>query len=110
MCSDKLYLTDTFIQHRFIDGRDGQKFIFIDDVLLNVVNNSQFMHLEPEQDMLLKVSAKQAYGVNMKMSLCEGGEDTDDVWKLHKESAKCPVHSSQIGNNELLFAKITKGQ
>lgn len=41
MCSDKLYLVDSFIQHRFIDGRDGQKFVFEDSILLNVVNNTQ---------------------------------------------------------------------
>ena len=40
MCSDKFYLLDTFIQHRFLDGRDGQRFTFVDDVLLNIVNNT----------------------------------------------------------------------
>lgn len=60
--------------------------------------------------MLLKVSAKEAYGVNMKMSLCDGGEDVDDDWKLHLESARCPVHSSQVGNNELLYATVSKGK
>lgn len=40
MCSDKLYLVDTFIQHRFIDGRDGKRFVFEEDILLNVVNNT----------------------------------------------------------------------
>ena len=53
--------------------------------MLNVVNNTQHVNIEPEQDMLLKVAAKQAYGVNMKMSLCEGlhDEEAADDWKLH---------------------------
>ena len=85
MCANKLYLVDSFIQNRFISGRDGLKFVFEDSILLNVVNNTQHVNIEPEQDMVLKVAAKQAYGVNIKMSLCEGlhEESAADDWKLH---------------------------
>ena len=40
MCSDKFYLMDYYIQNRYIEGRDGQKFVFEDTVVLNVVNNT----------------------------------------------------------------------
>lgn len=32
--------------------------MFEDSILLNVVNNTQHVNIEPEQDMLLKVAAK----------------------------------------------------
>ena len=95
MCDNKLYLHEQFIQSRFIDHRGGQKFIFDDDIILNLVNSSQQVAIVPEADMLLKVTAKEAYGVNLAMSLCQGRE--------------CPVKSSQIGNTEVLFAKVQKG-
>ena len=45
--------------------------------------------------MLLKMSSKEAYGVNMAMTLCTE-ED-------------CLVSSSQIGNTEVLFTILDKG-
>ena len=45
--------------------------------------------------MLLKLSAKEAYGVNMAMSLCEGSD--------------CRVTSSKIGNTEILYAVVRAG-
>jgi len=30
MCGNKLFLTETFIQNRFISGRNGQRFTFDD--------------------------------------------------------------------------------
>ena len=44
------------------------------------------------------------------MSLCLGGVDVDDDWKLHLESSNCPKHSSHIGNNEILYATVSKGE
>jgi hypothetical protein len=60
--------------------------------------------------MLLKVSAKEAYGVNMKLSLCEG--DADDPlhgWE-RQAAAACSGHSSQIGNHEILYVTVSKGK
>jgi len=59
--------------------------------------------------MLLKVSAKEAYGVNMKLSLCEGADDGDDG-REHRSTSSCSVHSSQIGNREILYATVSKGR
>jgi hypothetical protein len=96
MCGNKLYLAEQFLQNRFIDQRGGQKFIFDDDIILNLVNSSQQVSIVPEADMLLKVAAKEAYGVNMGMRLCEGQD--------------CPVKSSTTGNTEQLFATVKKGR
>lgn len=96
MCGNKLYLSEQFIQNRFIDHRGGQKFIFDDDIILNLINSSQSVSIVPEADMLLKVSAKEAYGVNLGMSLCQGSD--------------CSVKSSQSGNIEMLFATVKKGR
>jgi len=71
MCGDKLFLTERFIQTRFIDKKAGQRFVFEDSILLNVVNGTQHVYLKPEEDMLLRVSSKESHGVNMKMSVCE---------------------------------------
>jgi len=46
--------------------------------------------------MLLKISAKEAYGINMGMTLCQG---TD-----------CSVKSSKVGNTEILFSVLKKGK
>lgn len=40
MCGDKLYLSESFLQNRFIENRGGQKFIFDDDIILNLINSS----------------------------------------------------------------------
>lgn len=58
--------------------------------------------------MLLKVTAKEAYGINMKLSLCEGSDGRGDDWG-RPDSRACPTHSSQIGNHEILFATLRKG-
>lgn len=96
MCGDKLYLSETFIQNRFIEDRDGQKFIFDDDIILNLINASQSILFTPERDMLLKASAKEAYGVNLAMQLCAGSD--------------CSVKSAQTGNTEMLMAEVKQGQ
>jgi len=96
MCGDKLYLNQDFIQNRFIDHRGGQKFIFDDDIILNLVNSTQDITITPEEDMLLKMSAKEAYGVNMGIVMCSKGD--------------CSVKSSKVGNTEMLFAVVRKGQ
>lgn len=58
--------------------------------------------------MLVKVSAKEAHGVNMKLRLCEG-EDPEDVGD-RQQSTTCPASSSQIGNHEILYARMSKGK
>jgi len=95
MCGDKLYMAEDFIQNRFIDHRGGQKFIFDDDIILNLVNVSQTIRLEPEEDMLLKMSAKEAYGINMGMTLCQGQD--------------CSIKSQKVGNTEVLYAQVRRG-
>lgn len=95
MCGDKLFLSESFIQNRFIADKAGQRFVFEDDVILGLVNTTQKIKIEPEEDMLLKVSSKQAYGVNLAMRLCD---DHD-----------CHGFSSQTGNTEILYAKAKKG-
>lgn len=96
MCGDKLYLTESFIQNRFIDGRGGQKFTFEDNVIFSLINATQKIEFRPEEDMLLKMSSKQAYGVNMGMSLCQGRD--------------CLFSSSQVGNTEMLYTTLSKGE
>jgi hypothetical protein len=70
MCGDKLFLTESFIQSRFIDNRAGQRFTFDDNVIFSLINATQKIKIVPEEDMLLKMSSKEAYGVNMAMTLC----------------------------------------
>jgi hypothetical protein len=96
MCGDKLYLSEPFIQHRFIDHMGGQRFTFEDDIILNLVNSTQDITIVPEEDMLLKVTAREAYGVNVAMSLCQGKE--------------CTIKGSQSGNVEILYATVKKGR
>jgi hypothetical protein len=96
MCGDKLFLTESFIQSRFIDGKAGQRFSFDDMVIFSLMNATQKVRITPEVDMLLKMSSKEAYGVNMAMTLCTE-ED-------------CLVASSQVGNTEVLFATLTEGR
>lgn len=59
--------------------------------------------------MLLKVTAKEAYGVNMKLSLCEGTGDGDDGWE-RQASTTCSAHSSQVGNHQILYVTVSKGK
>lgn len=74
MCGDKIFLSENYLQNRFIEGRQGQKFIFDDDIILNLINASQSITFTPEKDMLLKASSKEAYGVNLAMQLCAGSD------------------------------------
>ena len=70
MCRDKQFLSESFIQNRFITGKGGQKFVFDDDIILNLYNATEEMHCKPEKDMIVKVSTKEAYGVNMGLQIC----------------------------------------
>lgn len=97
MCGDKLYLTDSFIQKRFIEGRSGSAFIFDDFVVLSLINSTQTVTVTPEEDMLLKMASKEAYGINMAMQLCKENED-------------CTVQSTQVGNTEMLYATLSQGK
>lgn len=111
MCGDKLYLTETFIQNKFIDGRAGQRFTFDEAILLNVVNTTQSMQITPEEDMLLKVATKQAHGVNMAMRLCLTAEPSTEGAEQGAALCKTSLaRSAQVGNNGLLFAVLDKGK
>jgi len=46
--------------------------------------------------MVLRMSAQEAYGVNMAMTLCEGSD--------------CSVKSKKVGNTEMLYAVVRKGE
>lgn len=96
MCGNKLYLAEQYIQSRFIDHKDGQRFAFDDDVILALTNATQKIRIQPEADMVLKISAKEAYGVNMAMSLCDERD--------------CTAASSQAGNTDVLYATVRKGR
>jgi hypothetical protein len=39
-------------------------------MVLSLFNTTQKVKINPEEDMIMKVSSKQAYGVNMQMRLC----------------------------------------
>ena len=47
--------------------------------------------------MILKISSKVAYGVDVEFRVCTGNND-------------CRIQSQRIGNSELLFASVNKGQ
>ena len=70
MCRDKLYLHQHFIQNRFIDGNQGQRFTFEDNVIVNLMDLVQTTEITPEVDMYIKIKTKEAYGINMKMKVC----------------------------------------
>lgn len=103
MCGDKLYLTEQFIQTRFIDKKVGQRFAFEDSILLNIVNGTQRVFLKPEEDMLLRASTKESHGVNMKMSVCERDDSAQGM------SQACLARSSQVGNHQMVYATLKKG-
>lgn len=65
MCDNKLYVHENFIQDRFIEGRSGAKFTFDEQILLSLVTRSQRINIKPEEDSLIKINSKVAYGVNM---------------------------------------------
>jgi len=98
MCGDKLFLSENFIQSRFIDHRNGEKFSFDDQVLLSLVNTKNTIKIVPEEDMLMKVSSKESYGVNMRIQLLKGSE---------KESQ---IRAERVGNTEIMYATVKKGQ
>lgn len=92
-CKHRLFLSENFIQNRFIEGKAGQKFSFDEEVLVSFAHNSQNVYLKPEQDSVLKVSSKEAYGINMNMTLCKKNDPQN-----------CLAISSVTGNSEMLFA------
>jgi len=97
-CKHRLFLSENFIQNRFIAGKGGRRFTFDEEVLVSFAHNSQQLYLKPEKDSILKVSSKEAYGVNMNFTLC----------KKNDERA-CPGISSVTGNTEMLFAQLDAG-
>jgi len=58
MCGDKLFLSESFIQNRFISEKAGQRFVFEDEVILSLINTTQKVKINPEEDMIMKVSSK----------------------------------------------------
>ena len=98
MCDDKLYLHENFIQDRFIDGRKGNKFTFDDQVLLNLVQPFQLINIHPEEDMLIKMTSKVQNGVNMKIIV------------QHKQQVASDIVSERIGNTEMVYGTLTKGE
>ena len=92
-----MYLMPNYIQRKFVDGMAGQRFSFSDKILLNTVNQTQKIDIEPQVDSVLKVLAKESFGVNARINLCVKGVcDT--------------MASSQVGNYEVMLAKVQKGQ
>lgn len=62
-----MYLTQDFIQNKFITGQAGQKFFFSDKTVIDLVNLEQRITIFPEQDSFLKVFAREAFGVNLQI-------------------------------------------
>lgn len=53
----------------------GQRFSFQDTIIMNVFNLSQAITLTPpDTDMVLKVRAKESFGVNAAMVLKSNGK------------------------------------
>ena len=96
MCNHRLFLNEDFIQNRFITGKNGRRFSFDEEILVAFAHDKQRVLFKPEKDMILKVSTKQAYGINMNMRLCSADG--------------CHVASSQTGNSELLFGQLDAGK
>jgi hypothetical protein len=46
------------------------RFNFDEEVLVNLMNHSQKIQINPEKDMHLMVHSSEAYGINMKIKLC----------------------------------------
>ena len=67
-----MFLQHNFIQRKFIDGMQGQRFSFNDKIILNVFSLNQTIDITPEVDSLLKVQVKEAFGVNAAIVLCQG--------------------------------------
>lgn len=65
-------------------------------MIFSLINATQRIEFRPEEDMLLKMSSKQAYGVNMAMTLCQGQD--------------CLFSSSQVGNTEMLYTTLNRGE
>jgi hypothetical protein len=65
--------------------------VFDNDIILNLYNSTQDLKFKPERDMLLKVSSKEAYGVNMAMKICQ------------HNNQDC-ISSDPVGNTEILMA------
>jgi hypothetical protein len=72
--------------------------VFDDYVLLSLINTTQTIQITPEADMLMKVSSKEAYGINMKIQL------------LHGKDKVGSVTSQKVGNTEIMYASVKKGQ
>jgi len=69
-----LFLDESFIQNKFIDGMQGQRFSFQDTLIMNMFNLTQHFYLQPEVDSVIKIRSKEAYGVNIDMSLSISSE------------------------------------
>ena len=94
-----MYLTQDFIQNKFITGQNGQRFFFTDKTVIDLVNLEQRLTIFAEQDSYIKVFAREAFGVNLKIQLCRQQDNGTTV---------CDVESQQIGNVEMLTADVKK--
>ena len=74
-CKHRLFLHENFIQNRFLEGKGGRRFTFDEDMLISFAHNAQKIFLKPEVDMILKVSTKEAYGINMAMKVCKKDDE-----------------------------------
>ena len=84
-----MYLQNLFIQHKFIDGANGQAWHFSDHIIVNAFNNTQALTIVPEVDSYLKIRTKEDMGINAKIQLVKDG--------------KIDSESKQVGINEFMF-------
>jgi hypothetical protein len=52
---EHFYIHENFIQNKFLTRQGGQRFIFKDQVIMNLFNLEQTIYLSPSEDMVLKV-------------------------------------------------------
>lgn len=64
--------------------------------MVSFAHNSQTILIKPEADMILKANTKEAYGINMNMTICP----------RNNPNAQTCSYSDVTGNSELLFANL----
>jgi len=89
-----MYLMEEFIQQKFIDGQDGQKFHFADKIIMNLIDLKSTFLIVPELRSHLKVVIREAFGVNVQIKLCRSKLDG---------TLDCFLTGTQVGSTEILF-------
>ena len=62
-----MYLAEDYLQLKFIDGQSGQKFHFEDKIIMNLIELKSSYILVPEDDSVIKIVIREAFGVNTQI-------------------------------------------